>query len=211
MYSQDIAYRSWPFLFIGVSFPVAYALHKMIRQRRFLIKTFALCAVILVTVAGISLGDNESGRFPGSENLVSGPAAITSDVVCASNWFEEKAGRYNTVLGDFTILSVFGGYGVQNVTNWEAWKVFFPQKINNTVMSFLRIYNIDYVIADKRMTEFLAKYKFYFSRAESDIEGHLGYGYDKPLPRECLDKFDDSGFFTKVYSNGVINIYNINR
>ncbi|EMR74266.1 hypothetical protein MCGE09_00426 [Thaumarchaeota archaeon SCGC AB-539-E09] len=209
-YSQDIANRSWPFLFIGVSFVVAHSLDNVVRQRNFLIKIFTFIAVVLVMIGGISLGDNPSGRFLGSINLVSGPATITSDVIYASNWFEEKNGRYNKIIGDSTIHWVFGGYGVQDATTWEAWKVFFPKTINDTVIYTLKNYEIQYVIVDKRITEFLAKYKCYFNRVELNIKKHPGYGRTKPLPKECIEKFDNSIFFTRVYSNDNIIIYKIN-
>lgn len=209
-YSADIAYRSWSFLFMGVSFVVAHAVNKMIQQKNFLTKTFAFSAVVLIIIAGISLGDNESGRFLGSSKLVSGPVAITSDVVCASSWFEGKEGRYNNLLGDLTIHWVFGGYGVQNATTFEAWNVFFPKTISNSVISALEMQSIGYVIADRRITESLGQFGFYFSRTELDIEDHPGYGSAQPLPKECLDKFDDGVFLSRMYSNGNITIYKIN-
>ena len=208
--SADVAYRSWTFFFVGVSFVVAYATNRMIRQRKFLIKTFAFIAVILILVSGISLGDNPSGRFLGSVNLVSGPTAMTSDVIYASNWFEEEIGRYNNILGDLTIQWVFGGYGVQNITTSEAWSIFFPKTINNTVINILKIHNIEYIIVDKRITEFLGRSGHYFSWMEPYVEGHPGYGSIQPLPKECIDKFDDGIFLSRMYSNGNITIYKIN-
>jgi hypothetical protein len=205
--SSDIAYRSLPFLFIGVSLVIAYAVNGMIWQRNLLVKAFALIVVILIAIAGISLRGDESGRFAGSSNLASGPPAITSDVVCASNWFEQEFGRYNNLVGDHAVYYVFGGYGVQNVATFEAWNVFFPKTINNTVTDTLTNLNIKYIIVDRRVTEFLAKYGFYFDPIELDLKDHPGYGRTQPLPEECIDKFDNTTLVNKIYSNGNINIY----
>jgi hypothetical protein len=206
----EIVYRSLPFLFIGVSLVIAYAVNGMIRQRNLLVKAFALSAIILIAIAGISLRGDDSGRFAGSSNLVSGPAAITSDVVCASNWFEQEFGTYNNLIGDQTVFRVFGGYGFQNVTIFDAWNVFFPKTINSTVTDTLTNLNITYIVVDRRITKYLAKYGYYFSPVELGMKNHPGYGITQPLPEECIDKFDNTTLVNEIYSNGNINIYRIN-
>jgi len=209
-YSQEIAYRMWPFLFVGVSLAVGHGLHKMIKRRSYLLRTFAIVAAILIVVAGISLDDMLFGRFNGSTTLVSGPD-ITSDVICASDWFEKTNGRYNTVLGDRTVQLVFGGYGVQKVgyNAYEGWRVFFPRTIDSTVKDALYVYNIQFVIVNELISGHLAKYRYYFSSAELEMKDHPGYGNTQPLPKECLDKFDISTCFDKVFSDGRIDIYRV--
>ena len=208
-YGEEIAYRSFPFLFIGVSLMIAYAVKGMIRQKNPLVKVFVLIAVIFIAIGAISLRGDDSGRFAGSSNLASGPPAITSDVVYASNWFEQEFGRYNNLIGDRTVNWVFGGYGVQNVWTFEAWNVFLPKTINKTVTDTIRNLNIKYIIVDRRVTEFLAKYGWYFDPAEIDMKDHPGFGRTQPLPEECIDKFDNTTLVNKIYSNGNINIFRI--
>jgi hypothetical protein len=208
--SQEIAYRIWPFLFVGISLALAHGLNNIIKRRNYLLRIFAIVAAILIIVAGISLDDMLFGRFNGSTTLVSGPD-LTYDVICASNWFEVNNGKYNTVLGDRTVQLVFGGYGMQNVgyNIYEGWRVFFPKTIDSSVKDTLYFYNIQFVIVNELISKGLAKYRFYFSTAELNIKDHPGYGDTQPLPRECLYKFDISAYFDRVFSDGRTHIYRV--
>jgi hypothetical protein len=205
--AADIAYRSMPFLFIGAALIIAYAASRMIWNRHLLLKAFAFGAIILIAMAGISLRGNESGRFAGSSNLASGSSAIMSDVIYASDWFELSAGRYNNVSGDVTVSAVFGGYGVQNANSLGAWDIFFPKTIDSNVIGNLTSSNINYLVVDKRITEFLGQYGYYFDSTELDMKNHADYGATQPLPIECISKFDNSTLFNRIYSNGNIAIY----
>ncbi|MGD0644633.1 MAG: hypothetical protein ABSA75_06985 [Candidatus Bathyarchaeia archaeon] len=208
--NPEIAYRSMPFLFIGLSLVIAYAVNGMIRQRNLLVKVIALTLVILIAIGGISIYSDSSGRFAGSSNLASGPAAVTSDVISASNWFAQEFGRYNNIVGDITVYIVFGGYGVQNVATYDAWNVFYPTTMNATVTQTLATLNTKYIIVDIRITEYLAKYGYYFDSSELNVKNLPNYGVTEPLPVESIDKFDNTTLLNKIYSNGNINIYRIN-
>lgn len=212
--ADEIAYRSMPFLFIGLAPILAYGVNRVTqyrhRHRRYLLKVFVFAAVVLIAIAGISLRGDESGRFLGSSNFASGPSAVTSNVVSASTWFASVAGRYNNIMGDETTSIVFGGFGVQNVVTYDAWDVFYPKTVNATVTGTLIISNITYLVVDNRLTEFLAQYGYYFEADQVNVKNLPSYGVTQPLPAVCVNKFANSTFFNRLYSNGNISIYNFN-
>ena len=62
-----LAFRLWPFLFVGVAIYAALGFRLLERLRRFPAVVFpavVAAAVALVIAGGIVIGDNEAGRFP---------------------------------------------------------------------------------------------------------------------------------------------------
>jgi len=216
-YSADIAYRSWSFLFIGASFVVAFATDRMIQRKKVkflshqpLLKIFSFVAITLIFVGGISISLPEPVRFSAPPKFATGPSSMSFDVFHSADWFQNYFGRYNNIVGDLTIEDAFGAYGIQNARAWLAWEVFFPKIIDNHVLDNLKGFQDKYLITNALMSRYLAESGFYFKQGELHIEEHPGYGRTQPLPKECLDKFDNSIFFNRMYTNGNITIYKIN-
>lgn len=205
--AAEITYRVLPFLFVGVAPIIAYGANKTFQNKKFHLKIFVFVALILIAIGGISFRGDESGRFLGASNFASGPSAVTSDLISASNWFEQNAGRYNIMMGDAASSTVFGGLGVQNVVTYGAWNVFFPDTINGTVIGTLISSNVTYVIVDKRLTEYTSQNGYYFDAAQLTLPNPLGYGLNQTLPVDCITKFNNNSLFTRIYSNDNITIY----
>lgn len=205
--AAEITYRALPFLFVGVAPIIAYGANKTFQNKKFYLKIFVFVALILIAIGGISFRGDESGRFLGASTFSSGPSAVTSDLISASNWFEQNAGRYNIMMGDAASSTVFGGLGVQNVVTYGAWNVFFPDTINGTVIGTLISSNVTYVIVDKRLTEYTSQNGFYFDAAQLTLPNPLDYGRNQTLPVDCLTKFNNNSLFTRIYSNDNITIY----
>jgi hypothetical protein len=217
---QELAVRTWGFLFIGLSFFIAVTLDHMItksyRVDVFRIKintrTLASISFILLFISGISLGDKPIHRVPDLLNpkLVSGTGSITSDVITAADWFENHFGRDNTMTGDISTSIVFRGDS-ENLEMLRSWKAFIPTSLDNSSLNYLNTENINYIISDERMTDRFAENGHYFDGYESYQDIYPNYGSTQFLPKESLAKFHKSGLFVPFYNNGNIIIYKYNR
>ncbi len=205
--AAELSYRAMPFLFVGVAPVIAYGVEKILSHKYILLKGLVVVSIVLIAIGGISFRGDESGRFSNSANFAAGPSAVTPDVIAASNWFTQHMGRYNTIMGDATVSIVFGGLGIQNVITYNAWSVFFPDTINNTVIITLISNNISYLVVDKRLTQYTSQDGFYFHVAELSINNPQGYGSTMTLPPACLEKFENNYLFKSIYENGNIIIY----
>ena len=203
--------RSFPFLFIGVSFAAAIALDNILYnvRNKYLnnasIKILVYFIVGMILIGGISIGNKPSTRVPYTV-LASGPSAITLDLISASDWFK-KLDNNDNVVSDIAVNWVFSTYGEQQVNSYVAWRIFFPTTIDKNVSFYLQDFR--FLIADERMSKFLAEYRYYFDEKELSLKGLPPYGRTQPLPKASLDKFNNNSFIYKIYSIGNINIYRI--
>lgn len=193
-------YRSFAFLFIGISFISCISLLNFYRYRR----TLSMILFLILMVGGTSIAIGPTARAPDlSPDFASEMATVTKDVITASNWFEQSFGRYNKIFGDKTVIYGFGGHGIQKFSHTSS-KVFYPKTIDADVKYFLSSYS-DYIIVDKRITELLPTTQYYFDRFEHSI--NKSYGIDMPLPKENIDKFNDDIKIYRIYDNGNIITY----
>lgn len=213
--AELFVYRSWAFLFIGTSFIIAFALDRVCNMKidKYLKKICVYSIIVILLVGGVSAGLTYNFRVPkldiNSINVAAGHSAITYDAITTAKWFEKYLGRYNTFYADRSLSASIGGYGIQKPV--RADKIFYPSYMNDrNVTTTLLGRSTNYIVVDNRIAKFLAEYKSYFSVAETYTEGVL-YGRTDTFPKKRLEKFDESNFIYKIYSNGNINTYKIIR
>lgn len=208
--------RFWTFFFIGVSFAVGLGINILYSKRvKFfkIPKILLLILILFIFMGGISIGTKPSYRIPSGSHfsiLASGPSTITLDVFHASDWFEAHFGSRNKLVGDKTIITVFGGYGEQIVDTRNVMNLFYPITIDSTFQEYMynNSFYIDYVVLDYRIVTSLAEYGSYFDIPTS-INSY-SYGQTIPLPLDSLNKFNKIPYLYKIYSNANIDIYSIN-
>ena len=102
--ASELAYRSWPYLFLGVAIYGALgagALDRLARVPLVARRCAIVAALVLVVAGGIVVGDNPGGRFPQQEPATAaGPEAVTRDVISAARWLSLTEGRHNRFAAD---------------------------------------------------------------------------------------------------------------
>ena len=215
--ASELAYRSWPFLFLGVALFASLAL-TMVAS---LVRTapwpwlapagwpIAGAVLALLLFGGISIGDDQAGRFPQrTPTKAAGPEVITPDLIGAARWLEATNGRYGTVVGDGTSQMIFATIGYQKATIWGEW-VPFLAPTTGEVSQFMAQTQTRYLIVDRRITSLPPRYGYYFSDAEIYLSTAQTGGRkpDEPLPVALLDKFDRVADLARIYDNGNIQLY----
>lgn len=220
-HSSDIAYRGWPFTFIGLGLFAGTGLAWLsvtIQQtsdtaqiahaaQAWRPAALVFLVSIILLEGAISIGDNQAGRFPQNPPVQSaGPQALTPDTLAAAQWLDETAGRYHRMVGDITMGIAFGGYGFENMSIWATW---IPFLTTNTAVAqrYLQTYQVQYVAVDRRDSQLPARYGYYFSQQELFIPGLPDYGATSPLASAFLTKFDQMSGLERIYDNGNVLIY----
>jgi hypothetical protein len=205
---SELAYRMWPFLFLGVSMFGALAL-RWVEQRikpggAVLGHGVMIGVVTLVIAGGIVIGDNEAGRFPRAPATAAGPETVTGDSIAAAQWFERRAGRYNRIVADNGSQLVFATSGFQEAVGYGNWLPFVAPTTPK-IAQRLRDLGVEYVVIDRRVTMLPPRYGYYFGQEELYAAGLAFSG--RVFPRRLIDRFDDVPALDRIYDNGNIVIY----
>ena len=209
--ASDMVYRSWPFLFIGMGvyggLSLVHVSDWIGARFRVLGRLLVLGVITVLFVGGISLGDNQGGRFNDTEpKKAAGPETITADVVSAAKWLEHTAGRYNMIASDVSTQTAFATYGFQRTPKWENWAPFLDQHAEQ-VNNYMKRWGTQYIVVDDRITQLLPRYQYYFGQAEVFTLAEQGYSTDRPFPKALIDKFNDINTLSRIYDNGNLQIY----
>ncbi len=204
--NQDAAYRSWPFLFLGVALYAIIALYGVeaeARPQRAPMHLAAVGIAIPLLIGGIVLGDNQAGRFHTSQIFAaSGPEAMTDDLVAAARWLEAHYGPHHRVAGDRAGQVAFGAFGNQRTRIWGVGQLYYYADPGGAIW-FLNEHQIDFVSVDRRVSRALPRYTTYFGDADP-------FGQQQslqPVPVERLEKFDRIRNLQRIYDNGDIILY----
>jgi hypothetical protein len=204
----ELAYRSWPFLFLGVGMFGAIALRRVEQRMRHrgpvLAHGLMIGVVTLVIAGGVVIGDNEAGRFPRPPETAAGPEAVTGDSIAAAQWFDRRAGRYNRFVADNGSQLVFATFGFQEALGYGNWLPFVAPSTPK-IPDRLHDLGVKYVVIDRRVTELPPRYGYYFGQEELYSAGLAFSG--RTFPRRLVDRFDDVPTLDRIYDNGNIVIY----
>ncbi len=207
--SGELAYRAWPFLFLGVSVFVAIGLLLVGREadryrpRSGRVVVLAIVAVLLF--GGISIGENQAGRFPGPPTTAAGGATNTRDVGDAARWLLATAGPGHLVATDVGTAVPFSTDGRQRILGWQAWYPFVsgdPAEIAD----FVRESGTEYVVVDERITQLPPRYGSYFGAPPIPADVDPG----APFPTDLLATLDNAPALNRIYDGPNIRIYRVN-
>jgi len=206
--SGELAYRSWPFLFLSVGVFVALALLAIAREADGIRPgagrpvAFAIAAVILF--GGISIGENQTGRFPTAPTTAAGGATNTEDVVDAARWLLATAGPGHVVATDVGTAVPFSTDGRQRILAWQAW---YPFVVGDPaeIAQFARETDTEYLVVDERVTRLPPRYGSYYGAPAIPPELDPG----QPIPDETLAVLDDVPSLERVYEGPNIRIYRV--
>lgn len=216
---SELATRLWGFIYIGIAFAIGVVINKsFLENNNYNIKLYKTLnpyliffLVIIVIIGGISIGDKPIYREPTSlsPKLAGGFACMTTDVFYAADWFSSNFGINNIMRADQSSRWVFLYYGRQNISRLGAWRIFMPLNFDKEIKEYLYFNKINFIVIDERITKFLAEVnQIYFTNDEKNSPyAEFKYGVEKPLPRQCLDKFDNTSVLNNIFDNNNINIY----
>jgi hypothetical protein len=205
--ASELAYRAWPYLFLGVAIYGALALRALDRLARVSLvarRAAVIAALVLVVAGGVVVGDNPGGRFPREKPATAaGPEAVTTDVISAARWLSRSAGRHNRFAADNGSELVFSTYGDQEPVGYGNWLPFIA-KTPTDVAHRLQELRASYLVVDRRISRLPARYGYYFGQEELFSPRTL---YPQPFPRAQLAKLDRVSTLNRIYDNGNITIY----
>ncbi|MEO8285770.1 MAG: hypothetical protein ABI670_04995 [Chloroflexota bacterium] len=203
----ELAYRSWPFLFLGVAMYGAIAITNMGKKWPNIQRVIVVVVPALLLIGGISLGDNQGGRFRTLEpTRAAGPESLTGDLVSAAQWLERTAGRWHLMTSDSNTEVAFATSGFQRANVWANWDLFLAPNPEQ-VAPFVRSTGTEYVVVDRRITRLQPRYQAYFGSPEVFALQQQGYDPSKGFPVALVDKFDRARSLNRIYDNGNIWIY----
>jgi hypothetical protein len=204
--SGELAYRAWPFLFLGVAVFAAISLvvvgvwidrrspgagHPVM---------FALVGCLLF--GGISIGENQAGRFPSSPTTAAGGATDTPDVGAAAAWLLANAGPGHLIATDVGTAAVFGTDGRQRILPWQSWYPFVADDPDE-ISRFLIETDTEYVVVDQRITQLPPRYGSYFGAPSIPDELDPGVPFDS----ERLDALEATPGLHRIFDGPNLSIY----
>ena len=205
--ASELAYRAWPYLFLGVAIYGALALRAIDRLASVPLvarRCAIVAALVLVVAGGVVVGDNPGGRFPQRDPATAaGPEAVTRDVISAARWLSLTEGRHNRFAADNGSELVFSTYGDQEPVGYGNWLPFIA-KTPADIAHRLKELRAPYLIVDRRIGRLPARYGYYFGQEEQFSARTL---YPQPFPRAQLAKLDRVSTLNRIYDNGNITIY----
>jgi hypothetical protein len=206
--SGELAYRAWPFLFLGVGVFVALALLAIAREADSIrpgsgrVVALGLAGVLLF--GGVSIGENQAGRFPGPPTTAAGGATNTPDVVDAARWLLATSGPGHLVATDIGTAALFSTDGRQRILGWQAWYPFVAGD-PAVIADFVRDAGVEYLVVDERITTLPPRYGSYFGAPAIPADVDPG----APFPAALLATLDDVPALMRVYDGPNIRIYRV--
>jgi len=207
--SGEIAYRSWPFLFLGVAAFASRALMAITSRaaRRWSISPGILqfAAVGVLLCGGFIIGDNQAGRFPTTDPVTAaGPGNATDEVVAAATWLRTVAGENHVLATDVGTSVTFATAGRERIVRWQSWIPFVTPDPAD-IAPYLFANGVEYVVVDRQIAHLPPRYAGYFGKPAIPAELDPGV----PFPSTLLGRFDSVPELERIYDNGRIVIYRL--
>ncbi|MEM6284943.1 MAG: hypothetical protein AAF787_22320, partial [Chloroflexota bacterium] len=202
----ELAGRSWPFLFIGVGFTLAYGFVRtffITRQGR--IYAQIVCVVVLsaIYVGGLqSSWPPEWARLPGPYLVGASERSVELEGIHAAEWARENMPTQSRTTGTFTMYLLFGSLGQQypvfGLAEVYASPRFGAREVDNLQNREIRFFVIDY-----RVAESLPYRGTYFgSESVWTVDSN-------PISTEVMDKFAELPEVDRIFDSGNIVIYDL--
>lgn len=208
-HSGELAYRSWPFLFVGVAIFASTALADVARRLSHRVRipgqVMEFGVVALLLAGGFIIGDNQGGRFPTTEpTTAAGSGNQTDDVIAAATWLLETAGENHVVATDTGSAVTFATTGRQRIVRYAPWVPFVTPDPAD-IAPYMFANGVEYVVADRQITQLAPRYGGYFGKPAIPIDIDPGV----PFPTDLLARFDAVPELERIYDNGRILIYRL--
>jgi len=207
---SEVASRTPEFLYIPLSAMVALFLIRFPYRghaRQFLV---AGALIALFTVGGVLVGMPGWARLPGPYLVSADSRSVEPEGIAAAQWAGQVLGPGHNMVADRVNRMLMSAYGEQNmVTTYASGlavrRLFLTRAIEPIHRQIVRDGDIQYLVADQRLTTGLPVVGHYFDRGEENVVGQR----TTPLDAELLSKFDQLPEVSRVFDSGNIQIYDI--
>jgi hypothetical protein len=205
-----IAVRLQEFLFLAVAFVLAMSIEVWLSRRiTWWQATILTIAIALIFVGGIILGWSPSERLPGQYQTSSHGRSVEPQSIAAAEWMRQYQGSENRVATDYFNRLMMGSFGQQYIPSYmvdgvSLWSVFYAPRIGPAELRRMRQVQLDYVVADERLTNQLPVNGVYFEYGEPDARAHI-----VPLAPISYAKFNMMEFVSRIFDSGDILIFDM--
>ena len=208
----EVASRTPEYLFLGIAPIVALTLARLAYKGRFgaLQNVGAAAVIIVLTIGGVLVGMPDWSRLPGPYLVSADGRSVDAEGVAAASWTLENLGPDNNFASDRVNRLLLSAYGRQQVittyvTGIPIRNLFLDPELGPRDEHIAQAANIQYILADQRLTTGLPVVGHYFDRGEEVVVGI----HDNPLDPALLNKFDGEPLIDRVFDGGDIRIYDL--
>jgi hypothetical protein len=207
---SETANRASEFLFLGIALVLAIAVVELwlARRHRGTVALWTGWATVLF-IGGMLVGFARWARLPGPYIVAADTRSVEREGVEAARWASARLGPDNRVTADRINRMLMGTYGLQRTVTgygdqFDIWVPYFAPELSERVRQVWVDGNIQYVVADLRLTTMVPTASGYFER------GERYYRYrTTPMQPEMLAKFDRDETISRVFDSGNIRIYDV--
>ncbi|HKW22194.1 MAG TPA: hypothetical protein VJO13_12500, partial [Ktedonobacterales bacterium] len=206
----EVADRATEFVFLGLATVLAIGMTQVkpdILNRRVAIWALTLFTTVLF-IGGVIAGSGPDWeRFPGPFLVSADARSLTPEGISTAQWASVNLGSGHRVATDRVNSLLMATYGRQRVItslddNIDLSPLFTSLTFDDTDLSILRDAQIQYLVADLRLSTALPRRGFYFSEIEPGA-----FNYTAPISKAALTKYDNLPNVNRVFDSGNIVIY----
>lgn len=208
-HSWELGHRLSSFCFIGVAITVAMTLllPEILTHNNRVRGAIAAGVLTCLFVGGVATG-GESLFLPGSYRAAADSRSIERTGIESAKWSREWLGCGNRFGADRTNRVLLATYGCQTVSTSIADGVDISGIVGSPDVTpadiqVIRKARLDYLAVDMRLTTVKPTFGIFFDGAEEPLMRNT------PLNPIALTKFRPEGGFSRVYDNGLIQIYGL--
>lgn len=206
----EAASRAAASLFIAIGLTTAFALVAVWSERSAAWRrALVVSAAAVVFMGGIVVGWPPWGRLPGPYLVGADARSIEQEGHAAALWMRDRLGADQRVVADRINNLLLGSYGRQFSTWYQTVRVdfspvYFTPEVGTFERDLLRQGNVEYLVADRRLSEAIPQTGVYIDAAEIREGRH-----EEPIPSEYLAKFDRTPGFSRIFDSGNIRIFDV--
>jgi hypothetical protein len=207
----EIAGRISPFLYVPLSFILAFGSRVLWPSRLGDVKRLIIMAVAMTIIflGGAVVSLPHWGRLPGPYLASAGPRSVDRLGIEAAVWLRDSVGPNNRVAADRTNTLIMLTHGRQRTVTSsydgvDVPTIFLAPVVDEGVLSELRAGRIDYIVVDYRFSDELPMLGSYYDPSEL-----RNYDHDNPVALTTLAKFDSYEHASRVFDSGDIAIYDV--
>lgn len=202
----ELAGRSWPFLFIGVGFTLAYGFVRtffITQQGRIYAQSVCVMILSLIFVGGMqSSWPPGWARLPGPYLVGASERSVEFEGIHAAEWARENMPIGSRTTGTFTMYLLFGSLGQQYPVFGLA-EVYASPRFGAREVDNLENREIRYFVVDYRVARSLPYRGTYFGSESSwEVDSN-------PITIEVMDKFEEIPDVDRIFDSGNLVIYDL--
>ena len=208
--TAEVGDRASGFVFLGLAVVVG-AWWWQRRHRSSVYAAFVLGCTVLF-LGNIVLGAGPTARqLPGPYEISSDARSVDARALAGAEWLSQGVPRNSVVYGDRTLGGLAAAYGHQETvlhvaTNIDASQLLLAPTYTDVDRTLIQRARLDYLVVDERISSGLPHQQVYIENGE-----YGGDGRTTPVSGAALTKFSAVDGVDRLYDNGSIVVYDVER